>query len=82
MIVNKETQIRGDLSYYKPVNQTQTEFHQSRARHKLLIGGYGAGKTYPAIHEVLLHCLDNPRHEFLVARNTWDTVEDKKQEDF
>lgn len=71
-----------DLSYYKPANKEQEEFHRSLARHKMLIGGYGGGKTYPAIHEAIFHCLDNPRHDFLVCRNTWDTLEDEVMSDF
>ena len=71
-----------DFTYYRPINKYQEEFHKSLAAHKLLIGGYGAGKTYPAIHEAIFHCLDNPRHTFLVCRNTWDTLEDEAMADF
>jgi len=70
------------LGYYHPINQRQAEFHASAARNKLLIGGYGAGKTYPTIHAVLEHCFQNPGHIFLVSRNTWDNVEDEIQEDY
>jgi phage terminase large subunit len=70
-----------NLNYYKPINREQQEFHASKAIHKLLIGGYGAGKSYPAIHESIFHCLDNPRHNFYVFRNTWDSVEENIEED-
>lgn len=70
-----------DFGYYTPINRQQREFHASRAKNKLLIGGYGAGKSYPAIHESLFHCLDNPEHNFYIFRNTWDSVEENIQED-
>jgi len=71
-----------DFSYYKPVNNHQVDFHRSKSSHKLLMGGFGAGKTYPAIHECIFHCLQNPRHTFLVCRNTWDTLEDEIMADW
>ena len=61
---------------YQPANRQQAEFHASTARHKLLIGGYGGGKSYPAYHEVGFHCLDNPGHASLICRNTWKDLED------
>lgn len=65
-----------DFSYYKPISEKQAEFHKSKAVHKLLIGGYRGGKTYPAIHEVLFTCFDQaPGCEYLVCRNTWDSLE-------
>jgi len=69
------------FSYYGPNNWRQAEFHSSSARHKLLVGGYGSGKTYPTIHDFLFHCLQNPGHEALACRNTWDTLEDELQDD-
>jgi hypothetical protein len=66
---------------YEPINQKQLEFHQSKARHKLLIGGVGAGKTHPACHEAYLICIDNPGHEFGVFRNTWDSLKDNVLKD-
>lgn len=63
-----------DFTYYKPINDQQKEFHESKSRHKLLLGGYGSGKTYPAIHETFFCCLDNPGNQFLVARNTWESL--------
>jgi len=70
-----------DFTYYKPVNKNQEEFHSSAARHKLLIGGVGGGKTYPAVHEAIFHCLDNPGHSFLCGRNTWDRLEEGLMDD-
>ncbi len=64
-----------NFSWYKPINEIQRHFHLSQARHRLLIGGYGGGKTFPAIVEAFMHILKNPRHEYLVARNTWDSLE-------
>jgi phage terminase large subunit len=64
-----------DFTWYQPVNEIQRQFHVSNARHRLLIGGYGGGKTFPAMIEAFRHMWDNPRHEFLVARNTWDSLE-------
>jgi len=64
-----------DFRYYKPLNAKQAAFHASRARHKALIGGVGAGKTFPAIHEALMVCGDNPDHIFTVWKNTWETLE-------
>lgn len=70
-----------DFSYYHPINEKQEQFHKSSARHKLLIGGYSGGKTYPAMHESIFHALRNNGHEFLVSRNTWDTLEDNVMRD-
>jgi len=63
-----------DFTYYNPINAQQAEFHSSQSRHKCLMGGYGSGKTYPAIHESLFHCYKNDNHEYLIARNTWDSL--------
>lgn len=72
---------RVDFSYYHPVTKNQEEFHKSKARHKLLIGGVGGGKTYPAIHEAIFHCLENPGHTTLAARNTWDRLNEGLMDD-
>jgi len=69
-----KNKIIGDLSYYKPINKNQEEFHASLAKHKLLLGGVGAGKTYPAIHESIFHMLENPGHKFYVFKNTWESM--------
>lgn len=75
-------EIKADFSYYGPVNNHQAEFHASKAQHKLLIGGYGSGKTYPSIHESIFMCFDNPGHEFLVCRNTWDSLTENVEKEF
>ena len=66
---------------YEPINDQQRQFHASTARHKLLIGGYGGGKSYPAQHETFLHALSNPHHHSMVLRNTWKDLEDQTIED-
>ena len=71
-----------DFSYYKPLNEKQALFHESNATNKLLIGGLGAGKTYPAIHEAYFTCYDNPGHEYLVCKNTWDNLDDVAIKEF
>ena len=73
---NLGTDTKLSFDYFTPINRQQKEFIQSTARHKLLIGGYGAGKTYPAIHAALFTCFDNPGHEYLVLKNTWDSLTD------
>ena len=65
-----------NFDYYEPISDNQRDFHLSAADHKLLLGGYGSGKTYPAIHESLFHCLENPGHAYAMFRNTWDSVAD------
>jgi len=70
-----------DFSYYEPINKKQEEFHRSKAMHKLLIGAYRSGKTYPALHEAFFICFDNPNHEFAVFRNTWDSLKDNIEKD-
>lgn len=80
MARKENTQV--DFSYYKPINKVQEEFHRSKAQHKLLIGGYRGGKTYPAIHEALFICFDNPGHEFIILRNTWDSLTENIEKDF
>jgi hypothetical protein len=47
-----------------------------------LIGPYRSGKTYPAIHEALFICKDNPGHEFGVFRNTEPSLAANIQKDF
>lgn len=69
-----------DFSEYKPINKKQSEFHASKARNKLLIGGVGAGKTMPAIYETFFVCHDNPGHKFYVWKNTWDSVKELEEE--
>mgnify|MGYP003110595181 FL=1 len=71
-----------DFSYYNPINKEQEQFHTTEARHTLLVGGFGAGKTYPSIHEAYRHCYSNPGHNYLVCRNTWDTLRDEVMQDF
>lgn len=79
--MNKDDKV-ADFSYYKPINDKQQQFHDSKAMHKLLIGGYRGGKTYPAMHEVFFICADQPPgSEFGVFRNTWDTLEDNVEKD-
>ena len=74
------TEVKG-FADYGPVNRQQEEFHASKARHKLLIGGYGGGKSYPAIHEFTFHCLENPGHHSVIMRNTWKDLEDQSWND-
>jgi hypothetical protein len=71
-----------DLSYYKPVNDNQKDFHKSNSKNRLLIGGYRSGKTYPAIHEDLFICGDHPGHEFAVFRNTEGSLRSNIMKDF
>lgn len=70
-----------NLSYYSAINQEQREFHASKATHKLLIGGFGSGKTYPSLHESIFHCIDNPGHQYYMFKNTWDFVEEHLEAD-
>jgi len=69
-----------DFKDYKPINDKQREFHASQARNKLLIGGVGAGKTMPAIHESFFVAHANPGHKFYVWKNTWDAVKELESE--
>ena len=69
-----------NLSYYQAVNQEQREFHASTAKHKLLLGGYGSGKTYPSIHESIFHALKNKGHQYYIFKNTWDFVEELEED--
>ena len=71
-----------DLSSYHPNSPKQAAFHASQCPHRLLIGGMGSGKTYPAIHESLFHALQNPGHNFGVFKNTWDHLEKSIQGEF
>ena len=74
-------EINVNFSYYQPINEQQADFHKSKSEHKLLIGGFRGGKTYPAIHEALFVCYDNPNHEFLIARNTYDCLYENIEKD-
>ena len=70
-----------DFRYYRPINEKQAAFHASKARHKLLMGGVGAGKTMPAIHEAFFICANNPGCEFVVFKNTWDSLNENIEKD-
>jgi phage terminase large subunit len=73
---------RVDLSSYAPINAFQEEFHQCQAPHRAMIGGFSAGKTYPMMHEIIRHCLENPKHNYAIFRDTWDVVIDNIQKEF
>jgi hypothetical protein len=73
---------KNNFKYYEPINEKQKQFHKSKAMHKLLIGGYRGGKTYPAIHEAIFMCFDQPEGSyFAVFRNTWDSLADNIEKD-
>lgn len=64
------------FDFYSPITKAQELFHESAARHKLLIGGYSGGKTYPAIFDAFRHMFTCPNHNYAVFRNTWDSLKD------
>jgi PBSX family phage terminase large subunit len=54
---------------YKPL-QVFIRFHQSTARHRCIIGGYGSGKSHAGVAEFQAWGLEQPGSEFLVTRKT------------
>lgn len=57
------------LDFYKALPK-QLAFHQSTARHRLMIGGFGSGKTLALLMEAVLTCLMVPSCNVLILRTT------------
>ena len=62
------------MDYY-PL-QTQEKFHLSQRKFKLYRGGLGSGKTLAGCHEALRLCLEYPGNFGLIARLTYQELED------
>lgn len=54
----------------------QKEFHRSGALYRLLMGGYGTGKTTMCVAEVAQHVLSVPRGRTLITAQKLQQVED------
>lgn len=54
---------------YHP-NPSQTPFHQSRAFERLLVGGFGSGKSYAIVAEAIALMLEHPGIRGLIARSS------------
>ena len=59
---------------YNPL-PSQEKFHCSEARFKLFCGGYGAGKTLALCHEILKYVQLYPGSFGLLARKTYDELQ-------
>jgi PBSX family phage terminase large subunit len=73
--------VRTDPDWYKP-GQSMSEFHASRARIRVLIGGRGSGKTTGVAVEVVGHAMHNAGAKIYILRKTQDSNEDTTQETF
>lgn len=57
-------------------NSWQQKYHGSNARHCLLVGGMGSGKTTSAIYEHITLALEYPGSVWLVGRKTLPSLRD------
>jgi hypothetical protein len=48
----------------------QFDFHNSTAKYRLEVGGYGSGKSRPLLMEAILYCLEYPGAECIILRKT------------
>lgn len=60
---------------YKPL-PVHAPFHQSTARERAVIGGYGSGKSYGGCAEAIALGLEQPGSEILVTRKTVPALRD------
>lgn len=72
---------RIDLEWYRP-GVSITEFHNSGARTRALIGGRGSGKTTSIAVETVRHCFWNAGAKVYILRKTQDSNEDTTLETF
>lgn len=52
------------------------DFHRSTAKHRMLFGAMGSGKTYAIIAEVIAWCLEQPGIRGMVVRKTYQELSD------
>ena len=63
------------MSVYKPFPH-QSDFHKSKARYRLNIGGYGSGKTTASCAEVAFHSFERPNSRVLITAISLKQVKD------
>jgi PBSX family phage terminase large subunit len=61
---------------------TQLAFHTSPKKFRLYRGGLGSGKTLAGCHEALRLCLQYPKNFGLIARETYQQLEDSTMRTF
>jgi PBSX family phage terminase large subunit len=66
---------------YQPL-PTQLAFHQSEKKFRLYRGGLGSGKTLAGCHEALRLSLDYPNNFGVIARKTYQELEDSTMRTF
>jgi len=70
-----------DLMDYNPLPK-QLEFHNSTAKYKAFIGGFGSGKTMALVQEVLKLAIRYNNNRILVGRETYPALEATTKLDF
>lgn len=60
---------------YKPAPH-QEDFHRSKAKYRLNIGGYGSGKTTEDVYEVFQHATSVPNGKTLITAQTLQQVKE------
>lgn len=74
--------VRVDASQsYKPLPKIKT-WHKSPAFEKILMGGFGSGKTKALVWHVTDRCMQFERNRWLVARDTSGDLADSTMHDF
>lgn len=67
--------------HYKPLPKIAI-WHKSPAREKVLVGGFGAGKTKALVWETIDALMKHARNRWLVARDTSGDLMDSTEHDF
>lgn len=60
----------------------QKKFHDSKARFKAFIGGFGSGKTYALVYEALALGMMYPKNRILIGRLTYPELESTTKLEF
>lgn len=67
--------------YYKPLPK-QREFHETSAKYKCYMGGFGSGKTYALVMEALMLSMEFENNYGLIGRFTYRELWDTTMRDF
>jgi hypothetical protein len=74
-------QVEDTTAWYRP-GVSVSDFHRSRVRTRVLLGGRGCGKTTAIAVETIGHCWHNAGGKVYILRKTQDSNEDTTLETF
>ena len=76
-MANKSKTIKLELANLPQMtNDKFYPLYGNRSRYLILFGGAGSGKSVFVAHKILLHCLYEPGHKYLVVRQVAKTIRD------